>query len=388
MDGGILLLFHCRSNTGYAIGSLERVFHGMAKRLVKDEERIFYAYPSLSGGVPAHLPPTFSRLREVDPGTTDVSALRSVTAWVRAHDIRIVHAFDLPIQRPILKALRRGGVRVIISYWGASISSVYPWWLRPARKLQFLTARNRPDHFIFESEGMRLGATYGSMIPRHQSSVCHLGVDETRFHPAESITHYAHDTLGIPRDRRIVFFSGHMEQRKGVHVLVKAMVELAEVRKRSDIHLLVCGNQPGEELAFSSLYTRSIAASYITFGGYRTDMPELHRSAYLGAIASTGWDSYTMSAVEMASSGLPLLVSDLPGLAETVIDGVTGRIFRTGDAGELASHIEHLVDHPDERHRMGVAARERVLGGFTRAHQENRLLSVVSAACRNAGLIK
>lgn len=377
VQGGVLLLFHCPTNTGYAIEALERTFHSMALRLTRDERQVFYGYPSLDGGHPSHLPDNFSRVYLMNSTASDPKSLADARDLVRRSDIRLVFAFDLRINAPLLGALRAGGARAIISYWGASISSPYPWWLRPVRKVQYLMARNRPDHFIFESDGMRYGATHGSMIPREKTTVCRLGVDTERFAPRQGLRDYAYEQLGIPKDRKIVFFSGHMERRKGVHILVEALAQLINERGRRDIQLVVLGNRPGQETALADIVAGTPAQAHLTFGGYRTDIAMLHQSVYLGAIASTGWDSFTMSAVEMAASGIPLLVSDLPGLRETVVEDTTGHVIAAGDVNAWAAAIGTLVDQPQVRERLSLAARERAVAEFSLEQQVNALARTV-----------
>jgi glycosyltransferase involved in cell wall biosynthesis len=384
-SGDILLLFHCETNTGYAIGQLERVFHRMAVRLVGSETRVHYGYPSMKGGAPKHLAANYPRVYMIDQNVRDRRELLHIEQVVRNAGIKTVFGFDLPLAAPILAALRRGGVELVVSYWGAPISSTYPWMLRPFRRIQFVLATSRPDHFIFESHGMRAGATLGAAIPSAMTSVCRLGVDIDRFLPSKSIDTYAHRVFGIPEDRRIVFYSGHMEHRKGVHVLVRAMVDLVCERDRTDVHLLALGNQPGEESAFLPLYSGTKAERHITFGGYRSDVAELHRSAYLGAIASSGWDSFTLSAVEMAASGLPLLVSALPGLSEAVEQDITGFRLPAGDSKAFSAAIAHLLDSQAERDRMSAAARARVEAEFTLQQQEDRLVELVRKAWDRRG---
>lgn len=373
---GVLLQYHCRTNTGYAILPLERAFFQMALELVGSSNRVFHGYPSLAGGGPTHLPTAYSGVREIDPWAADNRVLEGYADLVRDLKIGMVFAFDMPLRAPILHAFRKGGVSSIISYWGASISSPYPWYLRPLRRIQYLCSRDRPDHFIFESEGKRRGAVQGSMIPVHRTSVCRIGVDLERFADGVAPPQYAYEILGVPADRRIVFFSGHMEERKGVAVLVRAISEIVCKRKRRDVHLVVCGNQPGEEAPFLSIVNDTEAEGYVTFAGYRDDLPKLHRSVYLGVIASTGWDSFTLSAVEMAASGIPLIVSRLPGLEEAVVDGETGLTFPPGDHLALADAIMSLVDNPHLRGRMGGMARQRVENEFTTRHQIEKLVSI------------
>ena len=52
-----------------------------------------------------------------------------------------------------------------------------------------------------------------------------------------------------------------------------------------------------------------------------------------------------------------VLVSDLPALSEIVNDGVTGRLFKSGDVEDLANCIEELCREGDQRKRLGQAAK-------------------------------
>jgi glycosyltransferase involved in cell wall biosynthesis len=101
-------------------------------------------------------------------------------------------------------------------------------------------------------------------------------------------------------------------------------------------------------------------------------------SSDLGVIPSTGWDSFTMSSVEMAASGLPLIVSDFQGLKETVEHGTTGFRFPPGDSAELASRIRTLVENQGMRNRMAEKARKRAVQGFSRDRQIKELTEIVS----------
>ena len=64
-----------------------------------------------------------------------------------------------------------------------------------------------------------------------------------------------------------------------------------------------------------------------------------------------------------------VLVSDLPALSEIVNDGVTGRLFKSGDVEDLANVIEELCREGDQRKRLGQAAKAWV--------EENRTWSSV-----------
>ena len=372
----ILIFFHCGANTGYAIAQLERVFFRMASRLTADESHVHFAYTGLAGGAPATLPPNFNNVIEFNPLDGTPAALKRIARYIDEHDIDVAFGFDQRVAQPSYKALRKAGIKTFVSYWGAPMSSVNAGpklWLK---RLEVALRRHGPDHYIFESAAMAKTATHGRGIPERAVDVVYLGVDPERYRPPQAPSFYAHDAFNIPRERKIVVFSGHMEERKGVHVLVRAAVELAS-RGRTDFHLLILGNKAGQEANFFPLYMGTAARRFITFGGYRDDMPDILRSCYCGAIASTGWDSFTMSSVEMAASGLPLVVSRLQGLVETVDEGRTGFLFPPGDVTTLADTLTILLDNPSQRLEMSVAARARVLNAFTIDHQVDGLMRVV-----------
>jgi glycosyltransferase involved in cell wall biosynthesis len=131
------------------------------------------------------------------------------------------------------------------------------------------------------------------------------------------------------------------------------------------------------------LFEGTKAAEHITFGGYRTDVPRLLRGCSLGMIASTGWDSFPMSSLEMAASGLPLLVSELPGLRECVSEE-TGVTFPVGNHERAAEIIRRILNCPRERHRMGIAGRKRVIASFSRERQVSGLEMVFRELISNS----
>jgi glycosyltransferase involved in cell wall biosynthesis len=234
-----------------------------------------------------------------------------------------------------------------------------------------------PDHFVYETESMRRTGVLGRGIPNSRTSVVPLGVDTDLFQPNHADREYAYREFGIPGHRHLLFYSGHFEQRKGVRVIIDAMLHLVDRQRRDNVHAILCGNQLGEEQPFLEQLAGSDAATYVTFAGYRNDIPKLHRSCAMGVIASTGWDSMTMSSIEMQASGLPLLVSNLQGLPETIEDEITGRTFPPGDAIALASHIEFLIDQPATRLAMATAARSRAVQRFSQSVQMSNMTDVL-----------
>src|SRR5690606_15136886 len=130
--------------------------------------------------------------------------------------------------------------------------------------------------YIFESQGMADTAVLGRGIPRRHTAVVYLGVDTDRYRPEANDRDYVYEQFGIPQSRKIFFFSGHMEERKGISVIIRAANILAEIRKADDWHILLTGNKGREADIYINMLTE-ISKDRVTFGGYRTDVELLHR---------------------------------------------------------------------------------------------------------------
>ena len=377
-----LISFQLPANTGFAIEPLEIAFFEAISGLVTDTASVHLSYTGYPNGAPRWMEDKSVPLILMRYGLSEKNEETKLTEYIKSENIGYVFAFDMPVDAPVCRVLRSAGVERIISYWGAPMSSLNSGPRLFAKQLQVALLRNKPDHFIFESYGMQKTATNGRGIRRRDTSVVRLGISVEGFSSHDDRS-YVFQQFGIPENRRVFFYAGHMEARKGVDVIVRAATELVNVRKTSDVHFLFCGNREGEEGVFYPLYRDTRAADHITFAGYRKDIPRILPGCYGGIIASTGWDSFPRTSLEMSAAGLPLLVSDLLGLNETVVDRVTGLLFPPGDHMELANRIEFLLNNPAIRNEYGENAQKRVKEDFSVEKQIQSLQEIVLSQIRN-----
>lgn len=365
----MLLLFHVDMETGYAIDSLCSTFLQMAQMLVPDRDKIHVSFTRVGDGTRSEILADIDHVIEFNLASRDRSQHKFITEYIKQHQIDVVFGFDMPVWQPSYKHIRRAGVKTVVSYQGAPMSGLNKGLKLKLKKLQMILISGSPDHYIFESVAMAETAYLGRGIPESKVSVIHLGVDAEKYKPKGDDATYTHKLFHIPENRKIIYYSGHMAKRKGVDVLVNAAKHLYKYHNRRDFHFLILGNKNGEEQRYLEMLDGSGAYSHVTFGGYKSDIEKIIPSCYLGAIASTGWDSFTMSSVEIAACGLPLLVSNLQGLAETIDEGKTGHSFEPGNYKELSGLIISMLDNHGARNLMGENARKRVLSRFTVQNQ-------------------
>lgn len=108
------------------------------------------------------------------------------------------------------------------------------------------------------------------------------------------------------------------------------------------------------------------------FVGLPPERVEWHgqvQPAAIPGILSSGWiyvwpgcgEAYGLAYLEAQAAALPVVAQNIAGVPEVVRDGQTGLLTPPGDVPALASAIERLLTHDDERTRMAEAARQFVL---------------------------
>jgi glycosyltransferase involved in cell wall biosynthesis len=103
---------------------------------------------------------------------------------------------------------------------------------------------------------------------------------------------------------------------------------------------------------------RGIEAN-VQFLGERPDVASLLASADIGILCSHE-EGFANSILEGMAAGLPMIVTDVGGNAEAVINGTTGLVVPPRNPKALGAAIVNLALDPELRRRMGRAGRERV----------------------------
>jgi glycosyltransferase involved in cell wall biosynthesis len=86
-------------------------------------------------------------------------------------------------------------------------------------------------------------------------------------------------------------------------------------------------------------------------------MPGIYNACDIFVMPTRELEMFGMAAVEAQACGRPVVASNHGGLRETVPE-TAGVRFRTGDAADLAAHLEALLDNPDLLGTLAAGARE------------------------------
>lgn len=99
--------------------------------------------------------------------------------------------------------------------------------------------------------------------------------------------------------------------------------------------------------------------------GHRKDIPAILAEASIFCLPTRYGEGVPRSLLEGGAAGLALVATDSPGCREVITDGANGLLVPPGDISALTVALARLIASPDERSRLGAAARETVAREFT-----------------------
>ena len=254
----------------------------------------------------------------------------------------LVSSYHNELQAPGLKGLLFAGYDKVVTRTALRRSArLTVLSMQHAREAPLLAAelRRRPDAF--------------APVPN--------GVDVETFRPGAEPALRA--SLGIPADATVGAFC--------------AKLDAAHLTKRPDLAIEATARVPGVTLlvigggALQGRYEAQAAQAGVTdrvvFAG---DQPHDEVARHLRAadflVMPSTLESFGIVQLEAMASGLPVVISDLPGARGVSRDGEHGVHVVPGDLGDLVRGVRAIVDEgPEGRRRMGERAQAHVAEQYT-----------------------
>jgi glycosyltransferase involved in cell wall biosynthesis len=148
---------------------------------------------------------------------------------------------------------------------------------------------------------------------------------------------------------------GSLIARKGMDVVIRGVAELS--RRGVPVLLRVLGaGQEADELR--QLAEQEAPAGSIEFLGERQDVGVILAECDVFVSAARA-EAFPLTLIEAAFAGLPVVASDIPPHHESIVEGTTGRLFRTDSPESLADVLGELAAQPETLESMGARGRER-----------------------------
>ena len=265
----------------------------------------------------------------------------------------LVSSYHNELQAPGVKGLLFAGYdKVVTPHALRRSAAVIALSMEHAREAPLLAAelRRRPEAF--------------AAVPN--------GVDIETFRPGSEPELRA--ALGIPADAAVAAFCAKLDP---AHLTKRLDLAIEATARVPGVTLLVIGGGP-LQAPFEAQAREAGAADRVVFAGdQRHEQVARHlRAADLLVMPST-LESFGIVQLEAMASGLPVVVSSLPGARGVSRDGVHGVHVIPDDPDDLVRGLRAMLDAGGEgRRQMGERAREHVAAHFTWARGAQLLETV------------
>ena len=232
----------------------------------------------------------------------------------------------------------------------------------PSRRRLLSRAAGRfVDAFVCVSEMTAATARGQREVPEDRIVTIENGIDLSRFAPSAETRQAVRAELGIPPHAFVVGTVGRIVAEKNQALLVEAVAPDLS----GTLQLVIAGDGPLLPSLRAMVEQLGERARYVHLLGARRDVPRLYTAFDTFALSSDS-EGLPLVIVEAMAAGLPVISTDVGGIAAVVVDGETGLLLPRGDAHALASKIATLAAAPTVGVRFGEEGRGRALARYSR----------------------
>jgi glycosyltransferase involved in cell wall biosynthesis len=161
--------------------------------------------------------------------------------------------------------------------------------------------------------------------------------------------------LGIPAEAPVIGTVCALRPQKALHVALHAVASLAD--GRPDLRFLVVGDGPERarlERESSILGGRAVFLGHVP----PAEVPDFVAAMDV-LVCSSIFEGTPLSVLEWMAAGKAIVATRVGGIPVLINDGVEGLLVSPNDSASLGNAIDRLLRDPDERNRLGMAARRR-----------------------------
>lgn len=199
------------------------------------------------------------------------------------------------------------------------------------------------------------------VTPAHRIEYIPNGIDVTRYAPRPEVGRAKRRELGVPDDAFLWLAVGRLTVQKDYPNLIDAFARIADSNPDARVEIVSDGELRDE---IAAMIRERGLGDRMRLLGFRRDVGDLMNAAD-GFVMSSAWEGLPIVLLESAATGLPMVVTDVGGNHEIVLDGRTGYLAPAHDAAALARQMDRAMSLPRDRWRaMGAAAREHVGATF------------------------
>jgi len=199
------------------------------------------------------------------------------------------------------------------------------------------------------------------LVPKHKIRFIPNSVDGEKFSPQSKLRVETRDALAL--GNRFTWLAvGRFYPQKDYATMIRSFAILQQQQPQS---ILTIAGEGELQSSIHELATQLGLQSAIKFLGPRQDIAALMNAAD-AHVMSSAWEGMPLVLLEAASTGLPIVATDVGGVRETLIAGESGFLTPAGNPEALAAAMQQLMQLSEpKRIRMGQTGRTFVTENYS-----------------------
>jgi glycosyltransferase involved in cell wall biosynthesis len=172
----------------------------------------------------------------------------------------------------------------------------------------------------------------------------------------------------IDRNKFIILLPGRLTSWKGQLIFIEAIKNLSDDQNIPSFETIILGSDQGR-----SVYKKKLVGlvqqyrlnKIVKFINHCEEMPIAYSISNLVVSSSIEPESFGRVSVEAQSMEVPIIASNIGGSKETIIDGKTGFLFKSGNPKDLADTIKMVMEKDyNSLKSIGIEGRKNILKKF------------------------
>ena len=195
------------------------------------------------------------------------------------------------------------------------------------------------------------------------------GADPAIYAPGDKYAARMH--LSLPQDAMLIGIVATLRSWKGHRHLVEALPAGAT--------LLIVGDGPQREALEAQVRSTQLQ-SRVHFAGNQRDVVPWMQALDIFTLPSYANEGVPQALMQAMLVGLPCVTTNVGGIGELAMDGVTAVQVPPENPGALRSALERLMGDPALRSKLGAAARRHCAERFSYERMLDRMEAIYREA--------
>ena len=183
--------------------------------------------------------------------------------------------------------------------------------------------------------------------------------------------------LGLPVDGPILAAIGQLGHRKGGDIILKAFARLAPQFPK--LHLIFVGDpHRGQEDFAEELKARAAQpplTGRVMFFSFTEKILPYYEAIDINLLISRD-EGFGRTIIEAGAVGIPSIGANIGGIAEIIVDGVSGRLIPSEDSWALTEALGQMLENDPMRREMGESAFRRCAQDFSIAAHTRQMMDL------------